>query len=133
MKKDRELQELFRSGKVHFSDSEEFISRLESRMGYCHHYDILLERLEQERRSRRRLAVALAASSAALTAATAAVIFLSADITAGLPDILREAAEKVRDFTGNGNGQRTLLAVGAAISFTCMVLGIRLSSPSSVR
>lgn len=133
MKKDRELQELFRSGKVHFSDSEEFISRLESRMGYCHHYDILLERLEQERRSRRRLAVALAVSSAALTAATAAVIFLSADITAGLPDILREAAEKVRDFTGNGNGQRTLLAVGAAISFTCMVLGIRLSSPSSVR
>lgn len=133
MKKDRELQELFRSGKVHFSDSEEFISRLESRMGYCHHYDILLERLEQERRSRRRLAVALAVSSAALTAATAAVIFLSADITAGLPDILREAAEKVRDFTGNGNGQRTLLAVGVAISFTCMVLGIRLSSPSSVR
>lgn len=133
MKKDRELQELFRSGKVHFSDSEEFISRLESRMGYCHHYDILLERLEQERRSRRRLAVALAVSSAALTAATAAVIFLSADITAGLPDILREAAEKVRDFTENGNGQRTLLAVGAAISFTCMVLGIRLSSPSSVR
>lgn len=55
------------------------------------------------------------------------------DITAGLPDILREAAEKVRDFTGNGNGQRTLMAVGAAISFTCMVLGIRLSSPSSVR
>lgn len=131
MKKDRELQDLFRSGKVHFSDSEEFISRLESRMSYCHHYDILLERLEQERRNRRRLAVALAVSSAALAAATAAVIFLSADITAGIPELFRDAAEKVSEFTGNG--QRALLAAGAAISITCMVLGIRLSSPSSVR
>lgn len=57
MYKDKDIEAFFKSEKHHYDDSKEFVSKVQEKLTYYHHYERLAQQLAAEKRHNRNLTI----------------------------------------------------------------------------